>query len=120
MTSEMPSPPPSLPKYLYEGMQKQDSDTLEDVKQYADELIEYNEAALEEDDLADGDERVRGSKQGPDGWTWVSKEIPCGKKDDGCQSCPHGPYIYRVKRKGEKLKWDYVGPQDSTSVPVDL
>jgi len=47
MPSE-PTPPDSLPKYLYEGLEKQDVETLEDVISYAEELIEYRTQPPEE------------------------------------------------------------------------
>ena len=62
MVSKPPEPPKGWPKYLRDGIPKQDVETLREIAQYADELavdkIEAAEAELEqqsedEDDLAD-------------------------------------------------------------------
>ena len=41
MGTEQPQPPESLPKYLSEGIPKQDDSTLRDLQAWIDELIEY-------------------------------------------------------------------------------
>ena len=38
-----PSAPPSLPKYLAEGLPKQDVETLSDVREFIHELIEWKQ-----------------------------------------------------------------------------
>ena len=40
---EQPSPPTSLPKYLAEGLPKQDTETLHEVQAYVEALTEYRE-----------------------------------------------------------------------------
>lgn len=37
----------------------------------------------------------------------VKTLVPC--RND-CRGCPHGPYDYRVRRDGESLNWEYIGP----------
>ena len=41
MLEEQPPPPERLPKYLAEGVPKQDNSTLRDLQAWIDELIEY-------------------------------------------------------------------------------
>ena len=43
-----PTAPPSLPKYLAEGLPKQDDDTLREVEEYIDELIVEREQRRKE------------------------------------------------------------------------
>jgi hypothetical protein len=42
-----------------------------------------------------------------DGWTYEQEYVRCGKA--ACKSCPHGPYWYRYRREGPKVKKEYVG-----------
>lgn len=42
-------------------------------------------------------------------WTYRSEWIKCGKN---CSGCPHGPYWYRYRREGDRLKKEYVGKGD--------
>ncbi|WP_166035512.1 hypothetical protein [Halorussus pelagicus] len=49
-----------------------------------------------------------------DGYTEVVKEQPCA---EGCENCPHGPYLYRVRVRPPvepdaepTLRWDLMGP----------
>jgi hypothetical protein len=41
-----PEPPASFPKYLAEGISKQNVEILHDVREYVDALIEYREHRL--------------------------------------------------------------------------
>ena len=46
-----PTAPPSLPKYLTEGLPKQDVEALSDTREFIDELIEWKQRPVDEDDL---------------------------------------------------------------------
>jgi len=113
MVSEQPTPPDSLPKYIVEGVPKQDNSSLRDLQAWIDQLIEYREDVSAEDIEANEGEAIEkvddsGSK------TKVVKRVNCGK--EACSKCPgelHGPYVYLVHREGGKLVWDYEGPVDS-------
>ncbi len=48
---EQPSPPTSLPKYLAEGLPKQDTETLHEIQNYVEALIEYRDQSLDADEL---------------------------------------------------------------------
>jgi hypothetical protein len=41
MTADQPSPPDSLPKYIADGIPKQDTETLRNLQTWIDELLEY-------------------------------------------------------------------------------
>jgi len=56
---EQPSPPTSLPKYLAEGLPKQDTETLYEIQSYAVEsLIEYRDQSVDADELPEAAEPV--------------------------------------------------------------
>ncbi|WP_135366495.1 DUF6788 family protein [Halosimplex halophilum] len=106
------SPPPSLPKYLAEGLPKQDASTLKATREFVEELIAERERPVESDDLPDDATVV---DDGPDGYV-VEELVKCGK--DGCkcasgaESDMHGPYEYRYYRDDDgTLRKEYVENQ---------
>lgn len=102
-----PQPSDDIPKYLRDGVKKQDLQDLYKLKEYIVEVIEYRNIDTVTN-VADDEEimDVQDSKKG----SVVLKKIPCGKE---CSGCPHGPYKYRVYRKDGDVKWDYIGkPED--------
>jgi hypothetical protein len=103
MSSEHPDSPESLPKYISEGLPKQDVQTLRETAEYIDELIELMTEPVEIE--PDADEEVVDVEESADG-SIVIKKVPCGKD---CNGCPHGPYKYRVYRQGNDVVWDYQG-----------
>ena len=106
---EKPVPPESLPKYLSEGIPKQDSETLREAQQWINEVIEYRKRPLDEGEIVDTGEQVEDVEQSSKG-TVVVKKVPCGK--DNCSTCPHGPYKYLYYREGDRVKSDYLGKAD--------
>lgn len=42
---------PSLPQYLAEGFPKQDVEALSDAREFVDELVEWKQRPVEDDDL---------------------------------------------------------------------
>lgn len=109
MTTE-PQAPESVPKYVREGLDRQDQETLQEVIAYCEQRIEYLDAEadrdFDEEELADEGEEIVDVEEG-DGGTKVVKNVSCGK--DNCSTCPHGPYLYLVRREGDSLVWDYRG-----------
>lgn len=105
-----PSAPDSLPKYMVEGVPKQSDETLRDLQNWIDQILDYRANISEEDIEADEGEQIEDVKKTSSG-TVVIKRVSCGK--DSCSNCPnpgHGPYKYIVKRQDGKLNWDYKGP----------
>ena len=43
------------------------------------------------------------------------KWVKCGKK--GCDKCPHGPYLYRQWRDGDRVRTEYLGPMKAPKLP---
>lgn len=105
-----PEPPSEIPKYVVDGLDRQDPETLRAIVDYCRGRIEHLESSVsvEDADVADDEELVdvgdveRGTR--------VVKRVPCGKD---CGGCPHGPYEYRVTRDGDGLNWEYLGPAES-------
>ncbi|MFC6838362.1 hypothetical protein [Halomarina ordinaria] len=110
MNTEKPDPPTSIPKYIREGIDRQDTGTLEDIIEYCHARIDWQTRDVETDELAEADEEVVDVDGDEKRGTIVTKKIPCGKD---CSGCPHGPYQYRVTRRGDTLKWEYLGKVDS-------
>ncbi|WP_254547264.1 hypothetical protein [Halomarina pelagica] len=106
---ERPQAPNSVPKYVHEGIDRQDTDTLEDIIAYCEARIEWLTREIDDERFADDGEEVVDAEADSKG-TIVTKKVPCGKN---CGGCPHGPYQYRVMRQGEKLKWEYLGKPES-------
>lgn len=100
-----PQRPESVPTYVLDGVDRQDADTLRDLRDYIDQRIEFLERDFEEEDLVDDDEElVDVQEEGSE--TIVKKKQQCGKN---CSGCPHGPYKYRVTRSGGSVSWEYIG-----------
>ena len=107
--SNGPAPPDVLPKYLSKGIPKQNDETLREIQSWIDELLEYRNRPLEEDEVVDSGEQIEDVEQSSKG-SVVVKKVPCGK--DKCSTCPHGPYKYLYYREGDKVKSDYLGRQN--------
>ena len=105
-----PPAPASLPQYIVEGVPKQDDESLHALQDWIDELLSYRQDVAAEDiDVNDG-ESIQAVEESNDG-TVVIKKVSCGKDNCKCQRGElHGPYKYVVRRKGDRLEWDYKGP----------
>ncbi|ELZ19891.1 hypothetical protein C475_21374 [Halosimplex carlsbadense 2-9-1] len=103
------SAPAALPKYLAEGLPKQDVSTLEATSEFVDALIAEKERPVETEDIPDDAEVIDDEA---DGYV-VEELVRCGK--DGCrcasgaESDMHGPYEYRYYRDDDgTLRKEYV------------
>ena len=103
---EQPQSPESLPKYLTEGIPKQDDTTLRELQNWINQLLEYRtDIPPAEVKVADNESLEAVDDSG--GTTTVIKKVACGK--DSCTTCPHGPYQYEVHREAGSLVWEYIG-----------
>lgn len=120
-TEEPPSPPESIPQYLVDGVGRQGSETLEELSDWIDEVVEHRRGRKLETDQIIGEEEkivdrlaeedIEGDVgEGGEGGTVVLKEIPCGK--EGCGACPHGPYAYRAYWRDGSTRTEYLGRAD--------
>jgi hypothetical protein len=107
MTDTLPQPPDSLPKYIAEGLPKQDTETLEDVRVYVTELLEYRSQPVDEEDLPDDAEPVDEGDEAKG--TLVKERVKCGADCTCNDGRGHGPYLYRYYREDGKLTSEYVG-----------
>lgn len=110
--ADPPTAPASLPNYLADGLPKQDVETLEDVRDYVDELLEHRRRPVGPEELPDDVEPVDEDPDG--GGTLVKERVKCGADCTCNDGKHHGPYIYRYVRKNGKLTSEYVGkPSDA-------
>ena len=115
MKDAAPKPPDEIPNYVVDGLRRQDEDTLGLIREYVDELIEWQQHEVEPDEVTDDDEEVVGVEDHERG-TVVEKRVPCGKD---CGGCPHGPYRYLAYREGSKVKTEYLGPAEDGTTDAD-
>lgn len=106
-----PPVPDSLPKYLAKGLPKQDQETLEDIREFVDALLEQKatlaDEPINEDELPEDADIV---EEGPKGTVYLEYRT-CGDESCRCMSGgeKHGPYKYRVYRDGNTVRRDYLG-----------
>jgi len=103
--------PDSLPKYLAEGVPKQDTETLEELAKYVDALLEHRRRSVDIDELptdadpVDQDTDRKGAL--------VKERVKCGNENCKCASGNegdmHGPYLYRYYRENGSLTSEYEG-----------
>lgn len=113
-TNTAPTPPDSLPKYIAEGIPKQDVETLYDLQEYITVLIDYREQPIEESELPEGAEIVENDEEKG---VIAKEKVQCGDETCKCVSGSkkdmHGPYLYRYYYNDEG-DWtsDYLGKPD--------
>ncbi|WP_440007955.1 hypothetical protein [Halomicrococcus sp. SG-WS-1] len=112
--SDNPRVAAGVPDSLTDELASLDDDALRAVVGYARDLLNERlsmATLIEENDdeeIADIDER--------DGYTLVTKKQSCA---DGCEHCPHGPYLYRVRVEPSPtdyeptLHWSFLGRVES-------
>ncbi|MHC3439581.1 DUF6788 family protein [Natrialbaceae archaeon A-gly3] len=104
---DVPTAPESLPKYLADGLPKQDTTTLEDVRDYVDELLEERRRPVDVDELPDDAEPVDDEQEGKG--TLVKERVKCSADCECNGGRGHGPYLYRYYRENGSLTSEYVG-----------
>lgn len=109
-SSSTPPPPPALSEDLAVILGMLDVDELRAVITYAQSLFPTRPAPADLVEEQPGEEILDITAH--DSHTTVVKAQPC---IDGCDDCPHGPYLYRVRAEmhsGEAeptLHWDFLG-----------
>ena len=103
-----PTPPESAPKYITDGLPKQDTDTLHELRGYIDELIDYREQPVEPEDLPDNADPVDTEDDGAG--TVVKERVKCGADCTCNNGTGHGPYLYRYfYEESGSLNSEYIG-----------
>jgi len=102
-----PQLPNDFPDYLADPLSRQDRDTLEQVADYAREMVAYIDAKQRRPVPSDEIERDADEVVETSAGTLVSGKWDCGP---GCGGCPHGPYTIRVyyNEQGKRTS-EYVG-----------
>lgn len=103
--------PDSLPKYLSDGLPKQNDETLRDVIDYCERLLD--ERARAEPEIPDTAEVVEDAGDGKGG-SIVLEKVKCGKEACHCAKGGelHGPYRYRYWSEKGTTKKEYLGKPD--------
>lgn len=124
-TPTRPTLPDSLPKYLAEGLQKQDSEMLRAIAQYAQELRVYRAAQAKADRTAAADTyhseqatadelaakaRVKGIPDDAADWNAIFQKGVPAKASIVTKSINNNQYYYFQWREGEQIKSEYLAP----------
>lgn len=103
--------PVDVPDVITERLGELSDGQLRQTREYIQGLLASQRAVSTQIEADDGDEEiVRVTEH--DGYTAVVKRQSCAT---GCEDCPHGPYLYHVRRErglegNESLHWSYIGP----------
>ncbi len=125
-TAGEPSAPESLPKYLAEGLPKQDDATLADVREYVEALLAHRDRAVDPEELPDDAEPFEGDEvpagvdpeliasyreAHPDrtGGHFALERVRCGADCTHNDGRGHGPYVYHYHYADGRLQSEYVG-----------
>ncbi|WP_336364891.1 hypothetical protein [Halalkalicoccus salilacus] len=111
MSTTEPAAPDSLPKYLADGLPKQDGETLEDVQAFVATLLEHK-ASLADRPINAGDlpEDAEIVEHEPKRTVYLEHRT-CGGESCHCISGgeKHGPYKYRAYWFDGSVKREYRG-----------
>ncbi|GAA0235788.1 hypothetical protein GCM10009000_059050 [Halobacterium noricense] len=100
----------SIPESIANELTTLDDESLRDVINYAQSLLAERLPQTSQITEEPGEEII--SIWEHDGYTLVTKKHSCVA---GCDDCPHGPYLYRVRAEqsfvnGERtLHWSFLG-----------
>lgn len=110
-TEEPPTAPDSLPKYLRKGLPKQEREALLKTREYIDDLLEWTQRPIDNDELPDDADPVNEDGNSPKGGTVVMEKVTCGDETCKCMKKgeKHGPYEYVYYRTADgTLTSDYI------------
>lgn len=119
-------PPPvsdSVPKYIRDGLEKQDAETLREISRYAERLADHLEEQAKQELEAASERAV---DEPPDDWgddewddaledAYDKADIPSSKGTLTTKTIDGRDYYYLQWREGDKVKSQYVAPV----VPAD-
>ena len=84
--TDPPTTPDTLPKYLAEGIPKQDDQTLEDIRAFVDTLLKYRQQTVDPAEPPDSADPV--DTESNTAGTIVAETVTCG--DDSCHCIDPG------------------------------
>ena len=111
-----PTVPSSLPKYLADGLPKQDDEALRDAREYIDELLaareQRHQEPVTEDELPEDSHLL---ENGSSSAVYLEYRT-CGDETCSCMSSgeKHGPDKYRAYRDGDTVRREYLGTGTDT------
>lgn len=108
-STEEPTPPEGLPDRLAVELGEASPEELRTAIVHARELLRFREERELPIEPEPGEDVVRVTEH--EGYTEVVKRHRC---EEGCEECPHGPYLYHVTEEpqpdGEpKVHWSFIG-----------
>jgi hypothetical protein len=113
-----PRPPDGLPKYLREGVQKQDAEMLWKLAAYAEEMAEYKQKVAQQklDEQADLEENDVPDDWDEDEWETALDDardeaaLPPSKGTVTVNEIDGRGYYYLKWREGDTVKSQYIAP----------
>lgn len=112
-----PTAPPSLPKYLAEGLPKQDDEALREAREYIDELLAAREQRRKEPVTANELPEEASILENESSSAVYLEYRTCGDESCSCMRGgeKHGPYKYRAYRDGDTVQREYLGKATETN-----
>ena len=112
-SSERPTPPEGLPSEVIDALTDCTPEELRKAIVHAQELLHFHGEAELPINAEVNDDILRVKEH--EGYTEVVKQFRCA---DGCDDCPHGPYIYHVTEEphpdgSHNVHWSFMGPVHS-------
>lgn len=111
---EAPTPPDTAPKYVREGLDKQDPETLREIAAYAERLAAHKESAAErelEERSAETDDDGVPEEWDVDEWAEAVDDVDAPARATLTEKEIDGRgYYYYQWREGSKIKSEYVAP----------
>ena len=106
---ESPTPPEGLPPALVTQLKDSTPEELRKAIVHAQELLHYHQETELPVKAEARDDILRVTEH--EGYTEVVKQFRCA---DGCDDCPHGPYLYHVTEEPQpdgsrKVHWSFIG-----------
>ncbi|WP_336339014.1 hypothetical protein [Haloarcula brevis] len=107
--ADEPIPPEGIPAALAAELSDRTPEELRNTIIYAQELLQFHDETASPVIPGPNEEILRSTER--DGYTEVVKRTTCA---DGCDDCPHGPYLYHLKEEsrpegGTKVRWTFLG-----------
>jgi len=120
MSDDAPPAPDSLPKYLHEGVRKQDAETLEDLIDYAAAVRDWREqqaqCELKESKAVESEETPEEWADRENAWNEALEDARDGADLSGrkgtltTKTIDDRDYYYLQWRDGDKIRSQYVAP----------
>jgi len=107
-----PTPPEGLPDRLLSDLRGLTDEELRMAIIYAQELLQSHGEHAAGIEPGPGENIIRVDEH--EGYTEVVKTTTCV---EGCDNCPHGPYLYHVEEEprpegGTRTHWKFMGKVD--------